>query len=288
MITFSDYYPFGMLLPNRHGCSDKYRYGFQGQEKNPETGKEAFELRLWDARIGRWLTTDPATQFSSPYLGMGNDPINEIDPDGGYVIIIGGDATIKQYLNRILLTPIGREVLSEYINNPRKHLHIGFGPSTSLKEGKRININAVTIRSNALVNIEMPMTIQESKINRTTISHYFTNVSGNPGLLKGDNRFILLNAFTDNTIDRQIQSLFHEITAHNYIEDLLGSKNAKKLDHLLFSQHPKGHEIPNDVGASILTHFLDQFRNQFNFINTSSFKTLPTKHGGEKIVPRFF
>jgi RHS repeat-associated protein len=61
-----------------------YRYAYQGQEKDPETGKEAFQLRLWDGRIGRWLTTDPAGQYASPYLGMGNDPMNGIDPDGAF------------------------------------------------------------------------------------------------------------------------------------------------------------------------------------------------------------
>lgn len=45
---------------------------------------EAFQLRLWDSRIGRWLTTDPAGQYVSPYLGMGNNPINGIDSDGGF------------------------------------------------------------------------------------------------------------------------------------------------------------------------------------------------------------
>lgn len=44
---------------------------------------EAFELRLWDGRIGRWLTVDPYHEFHSPYVGMGNNPINLIDPDGG-------------------------------------------------------------------------------------------------------------------------------------------------------------------------------------------------------------
>ena len=44
---------------------------------------EAFELRLWDGRLGRWLTTDPKHQYASPYLGMGNNPLSLIDPDGG-------------------------------------------------------------------------------------------------------------------------------------------------------------------------------------------------------------
>ncbi|MCH2232542.1 MAG: hypothetical protein MK105_19550, partial [Crocinitomicaceae bacterium] len=43
-----------------------------------------FQLRMWDARIGRWLTRDPYSQYVSPYLGMGNDPVNGIDPDGGF------------------------------------------------------------------------------------------------------------------------------------------------------------------------------------------------------------
>ncbi|KAA1246527.1 RHS repeat domain-containing protein [Aquimarina sp. RZ0] len=79
----TDYYPFGMPMPNRNLKGD-YRYAYQGQEVDPETGKEAFQLRLWDSRIGRWLTTDPAGQYNSPYLGMGNNPITMVDPDGGF------------------------------------------------------------------------------------------------------------------------------------------------------------------------------------------------------------
>ncbi|NER12982.1 hypothetical protein GWK08_05995 [Leptobacterium flavescens] len=80
----SDYYPFGMIMPNKQLNDGNYRYAYQGQEKDTETGKEAFELRLWDGRIGRWLTTDPYEQYNSPYLGMGNNPINGVDLDGGF------------------------------------------------------------------------------------------------------------------------------------------------------------------------------------------------------------
>jgi hypothetical protein len=44
---------------------------------------EAFELRLWDGRLCRCLTVDQYHEFSSPYLGMGNNPISLTDPDGG-------------------------------------------------------------------------------------------------------------------------------------------------------------------------------------------------------------
>ncbi len=86
----NDYYPFGMPMPSRNSLDASiYRYAFQGQEKDPETGKEAFELRLWDSRIGRWLSADPYKQHVSPYLGMSNNPIVRIDADGGFDTWIG-------------------------------------------------------------------------------------------------------------------------------------------------------------------------------------------------------
>ena len=83
----TDYYPGGMAMPNRQIVNgEAYRYGYQGEfaETDPETGKVAFQLRLYDPRINRWLTTDPARQFHSPYMSMGNNWVSRVDPDGGY------------------------------------------------------------------------------------------------------------------------------------------------------------------------------------------------------------
>jgi len=87
-----DYFSGGMAMPNRNNQSaEGYRYGYQGEfaETDPETGKPMFELRLYDPRINRWLTTDPYGQYHSPYVGMGNDWVNCIDPDGGWKTKIG-------------------------------------------------------------------------------------------------------------------------------------------------------------------------------------------------------
>lgn len=80
--TYTDYYPYGMVL--RAG-GPNYRYGYQGQyaEKDGETDWNAFELRMYDSRVARWLTVDPMGQYHSPYLAMGNNPVSQIDPDGG-------------------------------------------------------------------------------------------------------------------------------------------------------------------------------------------------------------
>ncbi len=73
-----------MAMPNRQIVGgEPYRYSFQGQEKDAETGKVAFQLRLYDPRINRWMTPDPYKQYPSPYMAMGNNPINRIDPNGG-------------------------------------------------------------------------------------------------------------------------------------------------------------------------------------------------------------
>lgn len=82
----TDYYPGGMPMPNRQIINgEPYRYGYQGEyaETDPETGKPAFQLRLYDPRINRWLTVDPYGQYDSPYMSMGNSWMNRVDPDGG-------------------------------------------------------------------------------------------------------------------------------------------------------------------------------------------------------------
>jgi hypothetical protein len=42
-------------------------------------------LRSYDGQIGRFLQNDPYDQFASSYTGIGNDPVNNIDPDGGWI-----------------------------------------------------------------------------------------------------------------------------------------------------------------------------------------------------------
>ena len=71
-----------MLLPNRHGSSDKYRYGFQRQEKDDELKGEGnslnYKFRMHDPRVGRFFSVDPLTAkypHYSPYSFSGNKVI---------------------------------------------------------------------------------------------------------------------------------------------------------------------------------------------------------------------
>ena len=80
-----DYYPFGLPFADNY-FKEAYRHGYQGQyaEKDEETGWNAFELRMYDPIIARWMRPDPYGQFASPYLAMGNNGVNRVDPDGGF------------------------------------------------------------------------------------------------------------------------------------------------------------------------------------------------------------
>jgi RHS repeat-associated protein len=69
--------------------SGSYRYGFNGKENDNEvkgTGNQQdYGMRIYDPRLGRFLSVDPLTQtypYYSPYQFAGNMPIWAIDLDG--------------------------------------------------------------------------------------------------------------------------------------------------------------------------------------------------------------
>ncbi len=85
----SDYYPFGMEMPDRHTNEGAYRFGYNGMELDNETkgngNSYTTEFRQYDPRLGRWLSLDPMmAQFPwmSPYVAFDNNPILYIDPYG--------------------------------------------------------------------------------------------------------------------------------------------------------------------------------------------------------------
>jgi len=84
-------------MPGRSFNSSDYRFSFNGMEKDDEVKGEGnsldFGARIFDSRLGRWLSLDPLAAkypFASPYnFGLDN-PILFIDPDGREVKKGGG------------------------------------------------------------------------------------------------------------------------------------------------------------------------------------------------------
>lgn len=89
--TISDYYAFGSPMPTRSWSDPnaKYKYGFNGKEKDNEIavygGDYDFGARIYDGRLGRWLSLDPLmAKYAnwSPFNFCTNDPLYFIDPSG--------------------------------------------------------------------------------------------------------------------------------------------------------------------------------------------------------------
>lgn len=76
-------------MPNRTFSTPSYRYGFNGKEMDNEVkGNGAqydYGARLYDPRVGKWLSRDPLQvkyPELTPYHFTANNPTNFIDHDG--------------------------------------------------------------------------------------------------------------------------------------------------------------------------------------------------------------
>jgi RHS repeat-associated protein len=77
------------LVPNRHGSSSSYRYGFQGQEKDDEIKGEGnslnYTFRMHDPRVGRFFAPDPLESefpWNSSYAFSENRVIDAFELEG--------------------------------------------------------------------------------------------------------------------------------------------------------------------------------------------------------------
>jgi RHS repeat-associated protein len=80
-----------MQMPTRKysaTTSTTYRFGFNGKEddKDINIGVQDYGMRIYDSRLGRFLSIDPLIEeypWYTPYQFSGNTPIQAIDLDGG-------------------------------------------------------------------------------------------------------------------------------------------------------------------------------------------------------------
>ena len=90
IITANDYYPFGMIMPGRkYAAGIAYRYAFNDKEKDEEANGEGnfydYGFRIYNPRLGRFLSVDPLSPkypWYTPYQFAGDNPILNIDLDG--------------------------------------------------------------------------------------------------------------------------------------------------------------------------------------------------------------
>jgi RHS repeat-associated protein len=89
LYTFYRYTTFGSPIPNRSFSASRYKYGFNGKEKDDEVnvngGDYDYGERMYDSRLARFLSLDPLQKkFAelTPYQFASNTPIMASDLDG--------------------------------------------------------------------------------------------------------------------------------------------------------------------------------------------------------------
>jgi len=88
LITYSNYYPFGLEQPNRNFQSTEYTFGLNGQEEDREwlnSQAISFKYRVYDPRLSRFFSVDPIAlkyPWWTPYQFAGNNPIAAQELEG--------------------------------------------------------------------------------------------------------------------------------------------------------------------------------------------------------------
>ena len=257
----TDYYPFGMPMPNRKIVNgEPYRYAYQGQEKDDETGKEAFQLRLWDGRIGRWLSPDPAKQFSSPYLGMGNNPIKFIDKKGDS-LDLSDIYKMKEgkYINQEAITTI-----ETFAKTKDGYEHF----SKYAKKGQKIG-NLPAFKKDGIYHKKGIDYRLEGQLSPETIKAYRGAAGGVTSLTKVGGRWLITVEFTGNNSFEQLVNLTHEVFIHatrntfDVIDDGLENSSG----------------IPNFIKKNKNIHYIHYDHEHEYWLQSKSLKTHYNTHG---------
>jgi len=191
-----DYYPFGSLMPGRKYSSNAYRFGFNGMEKDDEitgvTGSHLdFGTRVYDSRLGRWLSVDPlAAKFESwsPFHFSANNPIRVKDKNGEDWVVINSDG---YYQNEIVedSETHGFQVIMDdgnikrYVFNDQKN-DLGFALENIYKQEKFFGYSDIEPIAN-FVKDDYVKTLQKDKMSRGEsvwgIRHIYANIESRGG-----------------------------------------------------------------------------------------------------------
>jgi RHS repeat-associated protein len=228
------------------------RFGFNGKENDDEVKGKGnaldFGARIYDARIGRWLSLDPEMSkypYASPYNFALNNPIVLIDPDGGSVddskliitqkskteIQVSGEITIKIAVVNLTNKPININHLTSQANNMFGGTIVHVGPMNLDEKGNYDPAGkTVTITGSVKVNIE----ITEIKSSVNAVSD------------KTDHIMIIANE-----IDETVRSDDNQIVEPAGIAELGGTVSAIEGKSLNGKKDNDAHLLGHELGHNM-------------------------------------
>jgi RHS repeat-associated protein len=164
------------LAHNNEG-ETKNNYQYQGgySEWDEDLGWNDFALRNYNPQIGRWVQQDPFQEFASPYIGMGSDPVNLVDPSGGN--ILSGTTAV----GRAAVMTLGGAIIGMGVD-----LITGGDGGTGALIGASLGLGASTLNIATATSIAIKLASKgNAVINNTTITQAIgnqasSNVRGGP------------------------------------------------------------------------------------------------------------
>jgi len=109
---FTSTYAYGLRIGDLTGDASDNEDLYHGKELTGAHGLDWYHYgaRFYDVARAQWTTMDPADEFHSPYVYVGGDPVNLLDPDGRQTaaarynnnreeqLLEGGESARRQYV----------------------------------------------------------------------------------------------------------------------------------------------------------------------------------------------
>ncbi|SDF70720.1 RHS repeat-associated core domain-containing protein [Chitinophaga filiformis] len=268
VLSAQDYYPFGMLQPDRKWSLGGYRYGFNGQEHSKEIGYNNYTAQFWeyDSRIGRRWNLDPKpTMGVSPYAVFSNNPINFSDPNGDSILpkkkpnyenvgvpvkrhdlahtkttslsyVIGEDEEVNVYVNvKVNYTDMLAKGGSIYKDNP--------GLFEEIEAHEEGHIEQILMAAGIPVEYQMRIGNKQVKFKgpidqvlkdvRTQLSD---SKKGRQMGLEGIDKFIADKVFPELSDQVLVNTDLISTLPHNVVENDANERASKKLPALEYSR----------------------------------------------------
>ena len=272
VLSYNDYYPFGMLIPNRHSpdLSRNYRYGFQGQEMDNELKGRGnslnYTFRMHDPRVGRFFATDPLEKeypWYTPYQFSGNKVIQAKELEGLEELILNGKMIEygEMFFDIISNDEVLVKLYDRVQDNTKCHIKLYITSIDPSKINKSSNWGATTydskelkVMANQIIRAEAYFKqIKEynkengkkTKPDKQVVKTYdlYKSIFDSAGLqaknvlkeTKYDFNLIIVNenSFDESKTLQLMNNITHEVDAH-FEETINGNENVNNSHHFQY------------------------------------------------------
>ncbi len=176
-----------MVMPERIFSNEKYRWGFNGKETDNEVKGAGnsldFGARIYDSRLGRWLSLDPLMKkypSYSPYIYCSNNPIFFVDPDGNIVYgyqELKANPDLKAGILLVEKSLVYRQVFNQFNNSTGKYYSV----EVDYIQASSRELGGATARTTVMVMYEGKLQKFNSGMDVGKIKSYSLNIAVDAG-----------------------------------------------------------------------------------------------------------